>query len=113
MTPMGNRMLAWSMAMEPPPETPDDFTATHLSGDCPALNVKLEWDNAGREESKVLEFSQDGSTGWTQIATPGVADEEYVHEGVDPGVNEVGYWRIRWDSEATWANASALVSCPE
>jgi hypothetical protein len=114
MTPLLNRMLTALSRAEAPPLTPLDFEASFVDGDCPDQNVLLTWDNGGRVESKVLQFSPTGSAPWEQIATPGTGDTSYKHVNPDVGMDNTGHWRIRWTSESEYATDSLfLIGCPE
>lgn len=72
------------------PTAPSDLVATAAGTD----EIDLVWvDNASNETGFELERSLDGSTGWTQIATPAADAESYTDTGLDQDTEY--FYRIR------------------
>lgn len=69
---------------------PSGLTATMVSGTA----IDLAWtDNTSTEDNFKVERSLDGSTGWTEIATPAANATTYSDTGLTPGVTY--YYRVR------------------
>ena len=62
-----------------------------------ANTIALTWtkpaDNGDPITRYEIQWSEDGSSGWTQLATPGPSDTSYDDAGLDPGTRR--YYRLR------------------
>lgn len=93
--------------------TPQNFLAMHNMGACPVYRIDLSWDNGGRLEEKMLDWSPDGESWFRLSSSIPAASTGYTHQG---GVNSpqegINYYRIRFVSESQWAETTAVAFCP-
>lgn len=89
----------------PPPTAPGDVTATAAS----ATQIDLAWtDNATDETAYSVERSADGSTGWSEIATPAADAESYSDTGL---ASETQYfYRVRANNAGTYSSYSGTAN---
>lgn len=97
--------------------TPQNFTATHDMSACPTIQVDLSWSNGGRSEQKTLQVWNDNTSSWDYVSTTISAsattynDHQPTWEQMTPE-GSVQY-RIKFNSETSWATATTLAVCPE
>lgn len=99
----------YSSAVVTPPPTekpaaPAGLTATAVS----SSQIRLDWQDLTNETSYKLERSADGSTGWTQIATPAANATTYTDGGLAAGTQY--YYRLRATNSAGDGVYTAVVN---
>jgi hypothetical protein len=72
-----------------PPTTPGSFTATPSS----TTQIDLSWADSTGETSYELDWSPNGSTGWTSVSTPAAGATSASHTGRTPGTQY--FYRLR------------------
>ena len=78
------------LPQEPGPTAPSNLTATAAS----SSQINLSWtDNSNNETGFKVERSPDGSTGWTEIATPTANTTTYQNTGLTASTTY--YYRVR------------------
>lgn len=94
--------------------TPRNFLAVHNIDACPVYRIDLSWDNGGRLEEKVLEWSPDGENWLSRLSSSiPAAATGYTHQGgANPPQEGTNYYRIRFVSESQWAETIAVAFCP-
>ena len=103
---VGTSLAAVTPFTEPTaPVAPSNLAATVVS----SLQINLTWiDNALNETGFKLERSPDGSTGWTQIATPAANVVSYADTALSAGLTY--YYRIRATNGVGDSSYSAITS---
>jgi fibronectin type 3 domain-containing protein len=71
------------------PGAPTGLTATAVS----TTQINLSWNDVTLESGYQVERSLDGSTGWTQVGTPGANVTSFSDTGLSP--NTTYYYRVR------------------
>src|SRR5207302_639448 len=71
------------------PAVPGGFAASAVS----SSQIKVAWQDVANETSYKLERSPDGSTNWTQIATPGANATSYTDSNLSPSTKY--FYRLR------------------
>lgn len=96
-------------ATAPSPSVPTNFTSATGATTCPTTEIDLDWDDDG-VQTKVLEYSLNGTSGWTQIGgTIAAGTNSYKHTGLTNGQH---YWyRLRYSSESTYATTDREALC--
>ncbi len=90
---------------EPPPTAPSSLAASQAS----STQINLTWaDNSTDETGFKLERSPDGSTGWTQIATPSANATSYSDTGLSASTTY--YYRLRATNAAGDSTYTATAS---
>lgn len=104
----GTTMGAVAIASVPAtPTAPSDLTATVIG----SSQIDLAWtDNSGDETEFVIERSLDGSTGWTQIATPTANTTTYSDAGLSAATPY--YYRIKAANDAGSSIYSTTATAP-
>lgn len=85
-----NNASAATLPVVSPPAAPSALAVSTVTS---STQLTLTWtDNASNETGFKLEYSVDGLTGWTQIATPAANVTSYTHTGLNP--SSTHYYRI-------------------
>jgi serine protease AprX len=74
-----------------PPDAPASLTAAAVSGS--TSQIDLSWGNVSNESGYKIERSLDGTSGWTQIATPAADVTTYRDSGLT--LSTTYYYRVR------------------
>ncbi len=84
------QLIATTKPAPTAPAAPSNLIATAVS----SSQINLTWtDNSDNETGFIIERSPDGSTNWTQIATPAANATSYSNTGLSPSTTY--YYRIR------------------
>jgi hypothetical protein len=86
------------------PAVPGSFAASALS----SSQIKLSWQDVANETGYKLERSSDGSTNWTQIATPGANATNYTDSNLSPSTKY--FYRLRASNSAGDSGYTAVAS---
>ena len=102
--------------VETSPTIPEDFLATHDEIPCPTIRVDLSWSNGDRSELKTLQIWNYTTSSWDTISTT-IATGATTYDDHLPSADQISgdnvQYRIKFNSESTWATDTACVICPE
>lgn len=75
----------------PPPTTPTNFAVSAADA---SQDLTISWDDVSDETSYSIERSDDGSTGWTEVATPAANDTSWTDTTIAAWSTQK-YYRMR------------------